>query len=85
MVVTSEYVTDLRLPILEVSHDDDGEGGELWQFHCGNGDYSIEKMRLGRLATILSLDPSLCAMELLPLGATAVRVDSHAPWQPKGV
>ena len=48
MVVTSSYVTQYGMPVLEVSHEDDEEGGSLWQFHAGNGDYDMSKMQLVR-------------------------------------
>jgi len=85
MVVTSSYVTKERLPILEVSHEDDEEGGSLWQFHCGNGDYSMEKMQLVRLDTVLALDPSVIEVSDLPLGFSARRSDQYSPWIRTGV
>lgn len=81
MVVTSTYVTEMRLPILEVSHEDDEEGGSLWQFHCGNGDYSMERMQLVRLETVLAIDPSVVDVADLPVGATAKRRAKGLPWQ----
>jgi hypothetical protein len=57
MVITSTYVTQDRLSILEVTHQYDEDEGHCWQFHCGNGDYSMEKMQMVRLSTILKIDP----------------------------
>jgi hypothetical protein len=81
MVVTSTYVTEKRLPILEVSHEDDEEGGSLWQFHCGNGDYSMEQMQLVRLDTVLAIDPSVADVSDLAVGSTAKRLAKGQPWQ----
>ena len=80
MVVTSSYVTSRELPILEVSHEGDEEGGSLWQFHCGNGDYSMDKMKLVRLDTILVIDPSVIEVSFLRLGQTAKRADPDDGW-----
>ena len=80
MVVTSSYVTQGGYPILEVSHEDDEEGGSLWQFHCGNGDYSMDKMELVRLDTILGMDPTVIEIAHLPLGQCARRPAPNANW-----
>ena len=80
VVVTSDYVTKDHLPILEVSHEDDEEGGSLWQFHCGNDDYSMEKMQLVRIDTITSIDPSVVDVADLPLGQTVRRDAVGSPW-----
>jgi hypothetical protein len=79
-VVTSSYVTNEGWPILEVSHEDDEEGGRLWQFHCGNGDYSMEKMELVRLDTIIKIDPSILGLADLKMGQTAKRSGLNSPW-----
>jgi hypothetical protein len=81
MVVTSTYVTNDREPVRYVSRQDDEEGGELWQFHSGNGDYSMEKLQLVRLDTILRLDPSVGDVADLPLGFNATRADRSALWK----
>jgi hypothetical protein len=80
MVVTSSYITEDKLPVLEVSHEDDEEGGSLWQFHCGNGDYSMDKMQLVRLSTMLSLDSSLVEVADLRCGRTAKRSAFGMKW-----
>lgn len=79
VVVTSTYVTADALPILEVSHEDD-EGGSLWQFHCGNGDFDMERMQLVRLDTILRIDPSVVGAAHLVKGEVARRVSKGADW-----
>lgn len=84
MVVTSSYVTDDKFPVLEVSHEDDGEGGSLWQFHCGNGDYSMDRMQLVRLSTVLSLDPTLFEVADLQCGSTAKRPALGTKWSVQG-
>jgi hypothetical protein len=78
-VVTSTYVMEERLPVLYVSHEDD-EGKSLWQFHCGNNDYSMEKMMLVGLGTILLADPSLMNVADLEKGFSATRKSPRAPW-----
>jgi len=80
MVITSVDITRDGLPILEVSHEDDEEGGSLWQFHSGNGDYSMERMELVRLDTILGLDPALKDISELAMGRTARRRAVGEPW-----
>ena len=81
IVVTSTYVTQQGMPIIEISHDDDNEGGSLWQFHCGNGDYSMERMQLVRLDTILAIDSSVQQVSDLELGATAKRNGVGMDWK----
>lgn len=87
-VMTTNYVTDDRLPILYVSHDrdEDSESGGFWQFHCGNNDYAEDRLRLVRLDTILQLDPSIRQLALEhgalrkgPLGKFSRRNESLGP------
>jgi hypothetical protein len=85
MVVTSTYITEEKMPILIVTHEDDEEGGSLWQFHCGNGDYDMSKMKLVRLDTILSIDPGVRAVLNLPMGLTAIRSSRAAVWTYEGL
>ncbi len=80
VVVTSIYVTAEQMPILYVSHDYDEEEGEGWQFHCGNGDFSMEKLQLVRLSTILSLDDCIEDVSDLPIGFCAKRSGLNQPW-----
>jgi hypothetical protein len=80
MVMTTSYVTTQRLPILYVAHQDDEEGGSLWQFHCDNGDYSQDKLQLVRLDTILKLDPAIAEIADLPIGSSARRKNPTSPW-----
>ena len=79
-VVTSTYVTQKELPVLQVSHDEDEEDGALWQFHCGNGDLDSAVLQLVRLDEILRLDPSLSAVATLPIGFQATRSSREDPW-----
>ena len=81
IVVTSSYVTEQRLPILEVSRKDDEEGGSPWPFHCGDGDYSMERMQLVRLDTILAIDPTVLEVSDLGLNAPSV-MQSESPGIP---
>jgi hypothetical protein len=80
MVMTTSYVTAQRLPILYVAHQDDEEGGSLWQFHCDNGDYSQSKLQLVRLDTILKLDPAIIEISDIPIGSSARRKNPTTPW-----
>ena len=41
VVLTSTYILVDKQPILHVIYEDDGSGIS-WQFHCGNGDYSMD-------------------------------------------
>lgn len=84
MVVTSTYVTEKIMPVLIVTHEDDEEGGSLWQFHCGNGDYDMSKMQLVRLDTVLSIDPTIESVLGLKKGQSAVRSSKSANWILKG-
>jgi hypothetical protein len=69
------------MPILYVSHDYDDEEGNLWQFHCGNGDYSPDQMQLVKLETILRIDPTVCEVTVLLPGYCAKRIAPGQPWQ----
>jgi hypothetical protein len=80
MVMTTSYITTQRLPILYVVHQDDEEGGSLWQFHCDNGDYSQDKLQLVRLDTILKFDPAIVEISDLPIGSWARRKDPTSSW-----
>ncbi len=80
MVVTSTYVIKEKMPILFVSHEDDEEGGSLWQFHCGNNDYDMSKMLLVRLDTIILFDPTTKQVLDLPKGKTATRDSTSNNW-----
>lgn len=78
-MITSTYVTKDKLPILYVSHECD-EDGDLWQFHCGNGDYSMNKMQLVKFSTLLSLDSSIIEVEEMKIGYSARRKNLDDPW-----
>ena len=79
MVVTTSEITNDRMPILLVSHQQD-EDGDLWQFHSGTGNYSREKLQLVRLDTILRLDPNITIVGDLPLGYRARRNSPADQW-----
>lgn len=78
-VLTSTYVLNDGLPILYISNDDDDEGGSFWQFHCGNGDYSMEKMLLVSLETILNTNRELGEISL-NIGEEATRSSEGQEW-----
>ena len=80
MVVTSDYVTKQGMPILYVSRETDEEGAEFWQFHCGNEDYSMERMMLVRLSTILRIDETVSDVSDLPMNHFAKRENVSTPW-----
>ena len=77
-VISSTYVLQEGMPILYISHDDD-DGGSTWQFHCGNGDYSMEKMFLVSLNSILHLDSGLGLLDL-EIGQEARRETITSEW-----
>ena len=81
-VITSSYVTEGGEPILYVSHDPDDESatGGAWQFHCGNGDYAMERMQLVALETILAIDPSVAEVADMSIGYGARRTAPGATW-----
>ena len=82
MVVTSSYVTSGGMPILLVTHEYDEEDEEyIWQFHCGNGDYAMERMQLVRLDTILNIDPSISTIANLAVGYQAKRTSPDENWR----
>ena len=82
MVVTSSYVTSGEMPILLVTHEYDEEDDEyIWQFHCGNGDYAMERMQLVRLGTILNIDPSILTVANLAVGYQAKRASPDEDWR----
>ena len=80
VVVTSSYVTREHMPVLYVTHEEDPEEGVLWQFHCGNADYSPDVLRLVRLDELLALEGDLIEVAKLPLGFRALRSSKDAPW-----
>lgn len=79
-VVTSKYVTNDCMPILFVSHDYDADEGHIWQFHCGNDDFSMVNMKLVRLDTIIALDPKIIEVADLPIGFNARRSATNSQW-----
>jgi len=81
-VVTSTYVMQDKLPILYVSHEDD-DGESLWQFHCGNNDFSMGKMMLVGLGAVLATDSSLMELADLKKGFGATRKSLDTPWHIK--
>ena len=80
MVVTSKFVTMDWHPIRLVSREADEEGGELWQFHSGNENYSMDEIQLVRLDTVIKLDPTIQEIGDLPMGFCARRPGTGAPW-----
>ncbi|MEM9400478.1 MAG: hypothetical protein AAF984_09740 [Verrucomicrobiota bacterium] len=80
MVVTSSYVTSDRMPILYVSYEIDEEEGGIWQFHCGNDDYSEDKIQLVSLNTIIGIDQSVKSVADLKNGYGARRKSVQDPW-----
>ena len=80
MVITTDYVLHQGMPVLQVTHEDDEEMGSLWQFHCGNGDYSSEHVKLVRLDTIMRYDLTLLTISELPVGMMATRPDIDSDW-----
>jgi hypothetical protein len=79
-VVTSEYVIRDGMPIVCASLAADEDGELTWQFHCGNGDFSAEMLRMVRLDEIVALDPSVSGIAELEVGYSATRDSPNAPW-----
>lgn len=79
MVVTSEYITKGGCRCCTCREVDEEE--ETWQFHCGNGDFTMERMQLVRLDNILRLDDTLVALAQLPVGHFATRESIDAQWK----
>lgn len=80
-VVTSTYVTQELMPVLEIIRDEDPEQGDIWQFHCGNGDYSSDRLQLVPLGILLELDPALADVVVrVPPGCVAARDDVDSEW-----
>jgi hypothetical protein len=81
VAVTTTYVVERAVPVLEVTHELDPEdGSSVWQFHCGNGDYDPGVLRLVSIQQILDLDASVEAALALPAGSEARRASPSAPW-----
>jgi hypothetical protein len=79
-VVTSSYVLRRDMPILDVTHGTDAADEVTWQFHCGNGDYSMSVLRLVRLDEILAIDGTVASIANLPIGHCATREAVGGPW-----
>jgi hypothetical protein len=82
-VVTTVHITKRGVPILYVSHENDEEGGSIWQFHNETIPFAMEDAQLVRLGTIAKLDPSVLEVADLPLGYYATRTAPGAVWQRK--
>jgi hypothetical protein len=74
-VFTTAAVLDDHLPVLLVSHDDDG----AWQFLCGTTN-ETSAARLISLREALALDSGLAKLADLPPGWTARRLMPTGPW-----
>ncbi len=79
-VVTSTYVVNDKMPILYVSHEYDDEDGPIWQFHCGNDVYGMDKMLLVSLEGILGVDKSIREVADLPMNFVARRQHVGDAW-----
>ena len=80
VVVTTTYVTCEGQPILYVTHEHDEEEGVIWQFHCGNGDYSSAVVQLVRLDEIFDIDGTIAELVGLPVGFCAKRSSVKDKW-----
>lgn len=81
-VVTTREVTEGKVPILFVSHDEE-DGG--WQFLTG-GPALEENARVVALRRIWLFDPSVGQLADLPMGWQASRSSPLDPWRrsPRG-
>lgn len=80
VVLTSTYILVDKQPILHVIYEDDGSGIS-WQFHCGNGDYSMDKLRLVSFRDILALNATIEKLYDLPVNHEATRKSVQDKWQ----
>jgi hypothetical protein len=65
---------------LVVWRDQGEDGDDVWQFHCGNGDYDAQRLLLVRLEEILDIDPTVAGVAHLAVGQAARRVAVGEPW-----
>ena len=79
-VLTTTYVTCDRMPILIVWRELGEDGDDVWQFHCGNGDYNPSKLQLVRLDELVALNPTLLNVAQLAVGQAARRGAIDEPW-----
>lgn len=75
-VISSTYVLKEKQPVLHVVRDDEDE----WQFHCGNHDYSSEKLMLVTLQNMLDYDSTLVEVADLPVNYFATRDSEQDSW-----
>jgi hypothetical protein len=74
--ITTRQVIEDDLPILLVSHDEDGD----WQFLCGTSNESDDG-RVVSLKHIVETYPSVAELADLPMGWQAFRDEPDGPWQ----
>lgn len=74
-VFTTTPVIEGQLPILHVSHDQDGD----WQFLCGTTQRT-EDAKLVCLSEMIEMHPSLAELATLPAGWYAERSTIDDPW-----
>ena len=79
-VRTTTYVTRNRMPILVVWREKGEDGDDVWQFHCGNGDYGASRLQLVRLDEVVGLDPTVVDVAHLGVGQAARRTAIDDPW-----
>jgi hypothetical protein len=75
-VFTTKPVVKQGLPVLLVTHGEDGD----WQFLCGTTNETTDG-QVVRLGTMLNLDPTLAQMADLPEGWSATRKAIGAQWK----
>ena len=75
-VITTRPVLDDGLPILLVTHDDDGD----WQFLCNTTNETSDGRVVG-LVEIVNMHPGLSEVANLPRGWQAFRESPSEPWQ----
>jgi hypothetical protein len=74
-VITTRHVLAGDLPILLVTHDDDGD----WQVLCGTTSDPADG-RVACLGCLFVRDPAIGELADLPLGWRAWRENASAPW-----
>lgn len=75
-VFTTRFVVENNLPIVLISHDEEGD----WQFLSEEGAIESEA-RIILLGEMIQHDPSILEVADLPIGAKAFRDNPNCPWQ----
>ncbi|MER8409552.1 MULTISPECIES: hypothetical protein [unclassified Mesorhizobium] len=67
--------------IAYVSHDDDGDDNESWQFYGNEAEVDQDDLILVALVEVVELDGTVAQLADLPLGWRAWRDTKSSPWK----